>query len=33
VFDILEAYGWSLDLGGSDLGGLKVAIGPVVARS
>ena len=28
VRDVLEAYGWQLDLGTSDLGGLKAAIAP-----
>jgi signal transduction histidine kinase len=31
VVDVLDAYGWSLDLGASDLGGLKAAIGPAAA--
>jgi signal transduction histidine kinase len=28
VLDVLDAYGWRLDLGASDLGGLKVVIAP-----
>jgi signal transduction histidine kinase len=31
VVDVLGAYGWGLDLGTSDLGGLKAAIGPAAA--
>ena len=31
VQDVLDAYGWSLDLGPSDLGGLKATIAPAAA--
>jgi len=28
VLDILDAYSWTLELGASDLGGLRASIGP-----
>jgi signal transduction histidine kinase len=33
VQDVLDAYGWQLDLSASKLGGLKVTISPQVAKS
>ncbi|MFZ5790218.1 MAG: sensor histidine kinase [Pseudomonadota bacterium] len=33
VLDVLEAYGWQLDLGTSDLGGLKATISPLAAAA
>jgi signal transduction histidine kinase len=33
VREILDAYGWGLDLGTSDLGGLKAEVAPAAARA
>jgi signal transduction histidine kinase len=33
VQDVLEAYGWRLDLGTSDLGGLKAIVMPGAERA